>query len=248
MDHQLAGCVAIVTGASSGIGAAIARHLALAGAHVAVAARRKEKLEDIKSDIEKEGGVAIAIRCDVTNREEVKSMVQHTESILGPVNILVNNAGVMYYTMMKNLKEDQWERQIDLNCKGVLNCIGAVLDGMIKRGKGHIVNISSDAGRRGFAGLAVYSGTKFFIEGLSQGLRLELSKSGIKVTCIQPGDVKTELQSHSTDQEAKDAFDKSEQITVLQPEDIANAVVYATTQPPYAAVNEILVEPRESPI
>ncbi|KAK2165584.1 hypothetical protein LSH36_48g05032 [Paralvinella palmiformis] len=159
MAQQLAGCVAIVTGASSGIGAAIAQQLALAGAHVAMAARRQDKLDEIKKKIEKEGGVAIAIKCDVTNRDEVSQS----------------------------------------------------------------------------------------FKGLSQGLRLELAKTGVKVTCIQPGDVYTELQSHTTDQEAKDAF-MSGSGTALRPEDIANAVVYAVTQPSYAAVNEILIEPREAPI
>ncbi|CAH1778393.1 unnamed protein product [Owenia fusiformis] len=175
-------------------------------------------------------------------------MVRHTETTLGPVDIIVNNAGVMYYTLMKNLHENEWEKQIDINCKGVVNCIGAVVDGMVSRQSGHIVNMSSNAGRRGFAGLAVYSGTKFFVEGLSQGMRQELASYGVKVTCIQPGDVQTELLEHSTDKEAQGQYDGSGNNKILEPTDIAKAVVFAVTQPEYSAINEILIEPRAAPI
>ncbi|CAG2239852.1 unnamed protein product [Mytilus edulis] len=177
---------------------------------------------------------------------QVKELVKHTESVFGPVDILVNNAGVMYYTMMKNLHEDEWEGD-RLTLIGLTNCIGGVLDGMLKRGSGHIVNMSSDAGRKGFPGLAVYSGTKFYVEGLSQALRQEVCGSGVRVTCIQPGDVKTELISHSTDKEAQEKYDGSSSCKILEPTDIANAVLYAVTQPEYVGVNEILVEPREAP-
>ncbi|XP_070554784.1 uncharacterized protein [Ptychodera flava] len=241
--------VAIVTGASSGIGAAVARHLAEAGAMVAMAARREDRLTTLRQEIEKNGGVAIAVKTDVTNRNEVKELVRHTESTLGPVDIIVNNAGVMYYTMMKNLHEDDWERTVDVNCKGVLNSIGAVLDGMVARGKGHIVNLSSDLGRTAFAGLAVYTGSKFFVEGMSAALRQELVGTGIKVTNIQPGDVTTEIFNASTDQETKEKYDTSinQSYKFLDPEDIARAIVYAVSQPPHVAVNEILIEPREAP-
>ncbi|XP_013419834.1 uncharacterized protein LOC106180401 [Lingula anatina] len=247
-DKPLAGKVAIVTGASSGIGAAIARHLAGAGAAVAVAARRVDKLKELQEKIGEEGGVAITVKCDVTVREEVKELVQHAECTLGPVDILVNNAGVMYYTLMKNLHEEEWERQIDLNCKGVTNCIGAVLSGMLERKAGHIVNMSSDAGRKGFPGLAVYSGTKFFIEGMSQALRQEVCDAGVRVTCVQPGDVRTELLGHTTDTEAKEQFDGSSSHKILEPEDIGRAVLYAVSQPEYVGVNEILIEPRAAPV
>ncbi|XP_052077190.1 uncharacterized protein LOC127715191 [Mytilus californianus] len=246
-NRKLEGKIAIVTGASSGIGRAIAVVLCQAGAKVALAARRMERLEEINREITDQEGICICVKTDVTKREDVKELVKHTESVFGPVDILVNNAGVMYYTMMKNLHEDEWERQIDLNCKGLTNCIGAVLDGMLKRGSGHIVNMSSDAGRKGFPGLAVYSGTKFYVEGLSQALRQEVCGSGVRVTCIQPGDVKTELISHSTDKEAQEKYDGSSSCKILEPTDIANAVLYAVTQPEYVGVNEILVEPREAP-
>ncbi|XP_064637306.1 uncharacterized protein LOC135493708 isoform X2 [Lineus longissimus] len=243
----LNGKVAIVTGSSSGIGAGIAKGLARAGSKVALAARRVEMLEKTKLTIEQDGGMAIAVMADVTSREDMKELVRHTETSLGPVDILVNNAGVMYYTMMKNLKEDEWERQVDVNCKGAMNGVGAVLPGMLDRGSGHIVNITSDAGRKPFPGLAAYTGSKFFVEGFSQAMRMELKDTGIRVTCIQPGDVSTELMTHSTDNEAVESCSDSSGEKKLEPEDIANAVVYACSQPSYVAVNEILVEPRHAP-
>ncbi|XP_046369445.2 glycine betaine reductase ATRR-like isoform X1 [Haliotis rufescens] len=241
----LDGKVAIVTGASSGIGSAIALALAHEGAKVAMAARREDKLREVEKSMAEFGGVAISVKTDVTKRSEVAELVKHTEMTLGPVDILVNNAGIMYYTLMTNLHFDEWDKQVDLNCKGVTNCIGSVLDGMVKRKKGHIINISSDAGRKGFPGLAVYSGTKFFVEGMSQALRHEVKGLGVKVTCIQPGDVKTELQGHTTDAEAKSQFDMSESGKVLEAEDVARAVVFAASQPEYVGINEILVECRE---
>uniref|UniRef100_A0A194AMQ0 NADP-dependent 3-hydroxy acid dehydrogenase YdfG n=1 Tax=Pinctada fucata TaxID=50426 RepID=A0A194AMQ0_PINFU len=137
---------------------------------------------------------------------------------------------------------------IDLNVKGFTNCIGAILEGMVQRKSGHIVNLSSDAGRKGFPGLAVYSGTKFYVEGLSQALRQEVCGLGIRVTNLQPGDVRTELFIHTTDKEAQDAYDGSQKCKILEPEDIANAVLYAVTQPEYVGVHEILIEPREAPL
>ncbi|XP_059147349.1 uncharacterized protein LOC131935076 [Physella acuta] len=246
--HPLADRIALVTGASSGIGQATATALAAAGAKVILVARRDQALQDIVKTIKDDGGEAVAFKADVTDRTQVKSVVKQAESSVGPIDILVNNAGVMYYTMMKNLHEEEWERQIDVNCKGVTNCIGAVLEGMLKRGKGHIVNISSDAGRKGFPGLAVYSGTKFFVEGMSQALRHEMSGLGVKVTCIQPGDVRTPIGANATDTEAVSKYDGSAKVQILEPSDVARAIVYAVSQPKHVAINEILVEPREAPI
>ncbi|XP_074650108.1 uncharacterized protein LOC141905204 [Tubulanus polymorphus] len=247
-ERLLEGKVAIVTGSSSGIGASIAIHLARAGARVALAARRDDLLRQLSDTIQREDGVSICVKTDVTDKLQVKELIRHVESTLGPVDVIVNNAGVMYYTMMKNLHENEWEKQIDINCKGVVNMVGAAIDGMLTRKSGHIVNMSSNAGRRGFAGLAVYSGTKFFVEGFSQALRQEVSGSGIRVTCIQPGDVKTELLTHTTDAEAKSQYDGSEQCKILDPDDIGRAVVYAVSQPGHVGLNEILIEPREAPI
>lgn len=184
------------------------------------------------------------------------------------------SAGVMPFELLKNVNQDSWDRTIDINCKGVLNGIASVLPKMLERKSGHIVNISSDAGRKVFAGLGVYSASKMFVEAVSQTLRLENIGSGLKVTTIQPGNVATDLVKNGNaasgvDEEAMKLYgDDSgtlrtlilklglhDKLTVcvagyevLKPEDVANAVHYAVTQPPYVAVNEVLVEPRDEPI
>src|SRR5215211_6002101 len=145
--------VAVVTGASSGIGAAVARALAREGARVALAARRYDALLGVQAVLE-EGVRSLIFPADVTDRQQVGSLVSRAEEELGPVDVLVNCAGVMYYTLMRNLREEEWERTVEVNCKGALNCVGAVLPGMLKRGRGHIITVSSDAGRKVFPGLA----------------------------------------------------------------------------------------------
>lgn len=245
--RSLGGKVAIVTGASSGIGEAVARALAENGAKVVLAARRKERLDRIRDEIAELGDVAVSMETDVVNRQQVLELVTRTTDTLGPVDVIVNCAGLGIYTTMKNCHFDEWEKMVDVNCKGVMNCIGAVLPGMLERKKGHIVNISSNAGRKAFAGLAVYTATKFFVEALTQSLRLETVGSGVKVTSIQPGDVSTDFGTGSTDTEAREKFEVSDDIKRLNPSDVANAVVYAVTQPAHCAVNEILVEPTDAP-
>ena len=239
--------VAVVTGASSGIGAAVARALNAGGAHVALAARREDALLEVREGFAGTG-MSVIVPTDVTHREQVGLLVARAEDELGPVEILINCAGVMYYTLMKNLREEEWERTVEVNCKGALNCVGSVLPGMLERGRGHIVTISSDAGRKGFPGLAVYSASKFFVEALSQGLRLETAGTGLKVTTVQPGNVATDLLSMSADEEALEAYGQSSGVRVLGPEDVAASVVHALVQPEHVAVNEILVEPRDEPV
>jgi NADP-dependent 3-hydroxy acid dehydrogenase YdfG len=240
--------VAVVTGASSGIGAAVARALNAGGAHVAIAARREEALLEIQAGLDSgDGRKCIVCPTDVTDREQVRSLVAHAEEELGVVEILVNCAGVMYYTLMKNVREKDWERTVEVNCQGALNCVGAVLSGMLEIGRGHIVTISSDAGRKVFPGLAVYSASKFFVEALSQGLRLETAGTGLKVTTIQPGNVATDLISMSEDEEALEEYGQPGESRVLDPEEVAASVVHALVQPEHVAVNEILIEPRDEP-
>ena len=241
--------VAVVTGASSGIGSAVARALNAEGAHIALAARREGALLEVKSGLDsRDGQRTIVAPTDVTDRDQVTSLVARAGEKLGPVEILVNCAGVMYYTMMKNRREEEWERTVEVNCKGALNCVGAVLPGMLERGRGHIVTISSDAGRKVFPGLAVYSASKFFVEALSQGLRLETAGTGLKVTTIQPGNVATDLISMSADEEALEEHGQPGGVRVLDPEDVAASVVHALVQPEHVAVNEVLVEPRDEPV
>jgi NADP-dependent 3-hydroxy acid dehydrogenase YdfG len=246
--ESLQGRVAVVTGASSGIGAAVARALVYEGAHTALAARREDALIEVQAGLQGGEVRTLTVPTDVTDRWQVKSLAARTEEDLGPVDILVNCAGIMYFTLMKNLYEDDWERTVDVNCKGALNCIGAVLQGMLDRGRGHIVLISSDAGRKVFPGLSVYSGSKFFVEALAQGLRLETAGTGLRVTTVQPGNVATDLIALSSDEEALKLYGQPSGARVLDPEDIAKSVVYALRQPNHVAVNEILVEPRDEPV
>jgi len=248
--QELIGKVAAVTGASSGIGAAIAQALAQAGARVALGGRRLERLQQLATEISRKTGTKVtAVKVDVTDRQQVKDFVKTAEGQLGPIDIFVNNAGVMHYTLMKNMYEDQWEKEVDVNCKGLLHGIGAVLPGMLERKRGHIVATSSDAGRKVFPGLSVYSGSKFFVEAVCQGLRLETADKGLRVTTIQPGDCKTELSGCTTDEEARAECSQPSNAREfwLDPCDVARAVVFAVTAPCHVGINEVLVEPRGAP-
>jgi len=240
----------VVTGASSGIGAAVAKALYREGARVALAARREDRLLDTRAALAPAGGdgSSIVVPTDVTDRDGVKALIRRAEDELGPVDILVNCAGVMYYTLMKNLREDEWEATVEVNCKGALNCVGAVLPGMLARGRGHIVTISSDAGRQVFPGLAAYSASKFFVEALSRTLRLETAGTGLKVTTVQPGNVATDLLGLSTDEEALGLYGSPSGARVLGAEDVAASVLHALSQPDHVSVNEVLVEPRDEPV
>jgi amino acid adenylation domain-containing protein/thioester reductase-like protein len=245
--------VCIITGASEGIGEAIARVLAIdGGSSVVLASRQIDKLNSLAQRLQAAGCSEqniFAHQCDVTNRDETQNLVQKTLERFGRIDVLVNCAGLMYYTLMKNGQHDEWSKQIDVNCHGTTNMIGAVLPHMIENKRGHILNITSDAGKRGFAGLAVYSGTKFFIEGFTQALRQEMIEYNIRITNIQPGDVATKLAGRSTDQEARMKFDGSNAgHKILDPEDIAKTVLFALSQPPHVALNEILIEPQAAPI
>ncbi len=237
----------MVTGASSGIGAAVVRALNAEGAHVALAARREGALREVQAGFDNGAGQkSVVVPTDVTDGEQARDLVRRAGE-LGAVEVFVNCAGVMYYTMMKNVREEEWERTVEVNCKGALNCVGAVLPGMLERGKGHIVTISSDAGRKVFPGLSVYSASKFFVEALSEGLRLETAGTGLRVTTVQPGNVATELHSISTDEEALEEYGSASAARMLDPEDVAASVVHALVQPEHVAVNEILVEPSDEP-
>lgn len=242
----LRGKAAVIVGATGGIGAAVARALSREGASVALAGRRREALEEVKDSLN--GAMSLAVPTDVTDREEVRTLVAWAEEELGPVDILVNCAGVMYYTLMANAREEEWERTVRVNCQGTLNCVGAALPRMLSRGRGHIVTISSDAGRKVFPGLAVYSASKFFVESLSQSLRLETAGTGVKITTVQPGNVATELLGTSTDDDALEQYAQPTGARVLDPEDVAASVVWALKQPEHVAVNEVLVEPRDEPV
>ncbi|KAJ9497907.1 hypothetical protein LTR99_002911 [Exophiala xenobiotica] len=244
----LAGRVAVVTGASSGIGAAVAVALAREGCHVALAARRIDALESIKRRMVVREGKVIIRQTDVTDRKQVEALINATHGELGPVDIIVSCAGVMYFTMMANAQVEEWDRTVDVNCKGLLHCLSSTVPGMLSRGSGHIVAISSDAGRKVFPGLGVYSASKFFVEATLQSLRLETAGKGLRVTSVQPGNVATDLLGMSTDAEAIKKYGEPTGAQILDPEDVANSIVYALKQPAHVAVNEVLIEPRDEPI
>jgi len=236
--------VAIITGASSGIGYATALALSKAGAKVAIGARRMDRLEDLEKKIKENNGEVYSQRLDVTKKDDCNSFVQNVLKKWGSVDILVNNAGLMPLSFVKNLKIDEWDQMIDVNIKGVLYCTAAVVSHMIEQQSGHIVNISSVAGRIVFPSGSVYCATKHAITAFSEGLREELSvRKNIRVTCIEPGVVSTELTNTITDESLKGFVENSKKMESLKAEDIANAILYAVDAPKHVNVNEILIRP-----
>jgi NADP-dependent 3-hydroxy acid dehydrogenase YdfG len=246
-EKALDGRVALVTGASSGIGEAVARELARAGASVLVTARREDRLRALVERIRQDGGKARAVPADVSRREEVAAAVDDALGTWGRVDILVNNAGVMPLSPVSALRVEDWERMVDVNVKGVLYGLASVLPGMLERGEGHIVNVGSVAGRRPFPGGTVYAATKFAVRALSAGIQLELSaERGIRITDVQPGVVDTELMDHIPEEEIRDRFETTWSARrALRPEDVARTVLFAVTAPPHVNVNEILVRPTD---
>lgn len=236
--------VAIITGASSGIGYATAMALSKAGAKVAVGARRTDKLESLKNEITKNGGEAFVQQLDVTKKSDCDSFVDAVIKKWGAVDILVNNAGLMPLSFFKNRKVDEWDRMIDVNIKGLLYCTAAVISHMHSKKSGHIVNISSVAGRIVFPAGSVYCATKHAVTALSEGLRQEFSqRSNIRVTCIEPGVVATELTNTITDESLGAFVESVKKMESLRAEDIANAILYAVESPAHVNVNEILIRP-----
>src|SRR5215212_9689638 len=248
--------VAIVTGASSGIGYATSLALSKAGIRVAVGARRLDRLEELKKQILKNNGkgkigvgeegeeIFIQRKLDVTSKSDCDSFVNTVIKKWGRIDILINNAGLMPLSHFKNCKVQEWEQMIDVNIKGVLYCTSAVIPYMLDKKSGHIVNISSVAGRIVFAGGSVYCATKHAITAFSEGLRKELSPEyNIRVTCVEPGAVTTELLETITDESMSKFIEASKNMERLQSEDIANAILYTIQAPNHVNVNEILLRP-----
>jgi NADP-dependent 3-hydroxy acid dehydrogenase YdfG len=241
---MIKGKVAIVTGASSGIGYATCLALSKAGARVAAGARRTDRLESLEKEIAKNGGEILIQKLDVTKKAECDSFVDAAAKKWGMVDILVNNAGLMPLSFFKSLKVDEWDRMIDVNIKGVLYCTAAAIPHMLAKKSGHIVNISSVAGRVIFPAGSVYCATKHAVTALSEGLRQEFStRSNIRVTCIEPGVVATELTNMITDKSLEKFVEATKQMEALHAEDIANAILFAVESPSHMNVNEILVRP-----
>ena len=246
MAGTLDGKVAVVTGASSGIGEATVRALAAEGAAVVAGARRKERLDGLVEEVAKEGGKATAVSCDVTDEEQAQGLVQRAVEEYGRIDILVNNAGVMLLSNVGKGLSDQWRTMFEVNVLGLLYATEAAIRVMTEQGSGHLVNVSSVAGRKVTrTSNGVYAGSKFAVNAISEGLRQELIEDNIRVTIVEPGAVATELPDHITDEDARESLSGLISLERLQAEDIARAIAYAVTQPDRVSVNEILIRPTQ---
>jgi NADP-dependent 3-hydroxy acid dehydrogenase YdfG len=251
MSSSLTGTVAIVTGASSGIGDATARQLAERGATVAVVARRKDRLDALVSEIEADGGTALAVATDITDRLQAELAVQTVVHQFGRLDILINNAGLMLVGPVVSADVDEWERMIAINQKALLYVTNAALPHLLKaaedelRGVADIVNISSIAGRQAWANFGVYNMTKFGVNGFTEALRQEVTQRHVRVGVLEPGAVATELVSHNSQKIREDlAASDAENIPVpLQPEDIADSVAFMVTRPRHSSIAELWAMP-----
>ncbi len=243
MSIDLGNQVVAVTGASSGIGEATVLACARAGAAVALAARRAERIEELASQIESQGGRAIAVPTDVSDEEQAHAFVMRAHEELGRLDVLVNNAGVMLLGPIENAPTEEWRRMIEVNVFGVLYCTHAALPLMHAQGSGHIVNVSSVAGRVARAGSGVYNLTKHGVGAFSESLRQECVALGVRVTVIEPGAVATELAGHNRPEVLEQMAKRFAGVTPLSAEDIADAVIYAISRPQNTSVNEVLIRP-----
>jgi NADP-dependent 3-hydroxy acid dehydrogenase YdfG len=246
MNQALKDRVALVTGASSGIGEATALALAAAGARVALAARRRDRLEALAARIRADGGEAVVITADFGVEAQAQRAVHETEKAFGRLDILVNNAGVMYLEPVIDADLARWRRMFEINVLGLIAATQAALPGMRARNDGHIVNISSTAGRIASPAGAAYSGTKFAVVAFSEALRKEIYRDRVRVSVIEPGLVATELREHiGHEATQKTLNDWANSIRQLQAEDIARAILFCVTQPPHVCINEILMRPTD---
>jgi NADP-dependent 3-hydroxy acid dehydrogenase YdfG len=251
MTDRLAGSVALVTGASSGIGEATARALARAGAAVALAARRMDRLDELAREIEQHGGRALAIETDVTDREQAEAAVQRTVAELGRLDTVVNNAGVMLLGPMLDAPVEEWDRMIALNLQGLLYVTHAALPHLLQAAAGEprrvadLVNISSVAGRVARSGSGVYNLTKHGVGAASESLRQELAARHVRVSLVEPGAVATELSMHVREEVREQMLQRFGGIERLQADDIADAILYIVTRSRHVAINEVLIRPTE---
>jgi NADP-dependent 3-hydroxy acid dehydrogenase YdfG len=246
---ELKGKVALVTGASSGIGAATAKKLAAEGVKVGLAARRLHRLQALVAEIRAAGGEAIALEMDVTVQESVAAGVATLHETYGRIDIAFNNAGLMPISDIASLKIEEWHRMVDVNVKGLFNTVAAVLPIMQAQKSGHMINTSSIAGRKTFPGLGVYCATKHAVAAFSDILRMEIApKYNIRVTSLQPGAVESELFEHITDENYRAQMEAlKERMTFLKADDIADSIVYALRAPDHVDVAELFIMPTAQP-
>jgi NADP-dependent 3-hydroxy acid dehydrogenase YdfG len=243
MTDNIAGKVIVITGASSGMGEAAARHLAAKGASVALAARRTDRIETVAAEINQAGGKALAVATDVTRLEDVRRLVDTAVETYGRIDVLINNAGVMPLSPVERLKTDEWDRMIDVNLKGALNGIAAALPYMKDQKSGHIISTASVAAYKVFPASAVYSATKFAVRALSEGLRQEVKPFNIRTTVISPGAVRTELLEHISETDIQSANQDYVGQVGIPAETYARMVAFAINEPADVDVNEIVFRP-----
>ncbi|MCI4185248.1 SDR family oxidoreductase [Dickeya dianthicola] len=242
MIKNISGKVIVITGASSGIGEAAARLLSSEGAWLVLGARRLDKLEEISQDLINSGGKVEVFKTDVSQRQDVDALVNKAMTIFGRVDVLINNAGVMPNSRLDQLRVEDWEYAIDINLKGTLYGIAAVLPIMKKQNGGHIINISSLSGHRVRPSSAVYSATKFAVRAISEGVRMEMTPWNIRCTVISPGPVDTELPASVTDEATAGQVRKAHEIAI-SPVALAETIMFAISQPDSVDINEILLRP-----
>lgn len=244
MAQDVHGRVAIVTGASSGIGEATAEALGRAGARVVLAARRTDRIAEVARRIQQAGSETLEVETDVADVDQVQRLVQQTRERFGRVDILVNNAGVMLLGQIVGAQISDWQRMVNINLLGLMYATHEVLPLMLEQGGGDIVNISSVAGRVARVGNGVYAATKFAVGAFSEALRQEVTTRHVRVTLIEPGAVHTELTQHITDPAAKQAAEQMyTSVNAITSEDIAEAVLFAVTRPQSVGINELLIRP-----
>jgi NADP-dependent 3-hydroxy acid dehydrogenase YdfG len=241
--ENIKGKVVVITGASSGLGAATARLLSAEGANVALGARRVDRIQSLADELNAKGGKAIAIATDVTDHEQVKHLVDAAVQKFGRIDVMINNAGLMPHSPLERLKIDDWNRTIDVNIKGVLYGIAAALPHMKQQKAGHIINVSSVAGHKVTPNGAVYCATKHAVRALSEGLRVEVKPYNIRTTIISPGAVATELPDSITEPDIAAGVSKFYQETAIPADSFARAVAFAMSQPDDVDINEILFRP-----
>lgn len=244
---NISGKVIVITGASSGIGLATAKKLSEQGAIVSLGARRLDRLDELVNEIKANGGQAIARRTDVSNRTDIANLVKDTVAEFGKVDVIVNNAGVMPLSLLESLKFDEWDQMIDVNIRGVLHGIAAVLPYFKAQRSGQVINVSSVAGHIVAPTAAVYSATKYAVRAITEGLRQEVKPYNIRTTIISPGLTESDLALTISVEEVKSAIDEMRKMSIPAVS-IANAIAYAIAQPEDVDTNEIIIRPTSQPM